>query len=403
MQSHISRVPRVCHVMALAGLGALSAASHAQILCRTTTWFSPTGAAGAPFSNVAAAAGCATPSAGTLTLNTGIYYEPLTLSRPMVITASNGVAQVGNLGSSRTTLKVLSFNTHLFGTFPLPVWQDTDRAQALGTYLEQQRQAGLDIAALQEVWSGGRWDDIQTRANFAYYGYGSRRDSGSTQNSGLAILSSPALSGFSQISYSDENGVDASASKGWIQQTVTKDGFQVGVFITHTQSGDSSGDVSTRAGQFTQLATAISIYRAFNPSHALLVMGDMNASASGAEYSVTMSNQFGGVSAAADIAPNLACLGDGPDTCTTCNSNVIRQAFNGSGNYRIDYILYGNSADGHVRVVPKDYQVLQPHSPTTISGSGYDPNQSGGVTFSLSTNLLSDHEAVYAELELVHD
>lgn len=394
---------RMHHLLALAGLAAICAPSHAQVFCRTVTWFNPTGASNAPFSNVAAAAQCATPLGGSLTINAGSYPEPMTLTRPMTITAANGPAQVGKFGSGHTSLKVFSFNTHLFGTFPLPVWQDQDRAQALGNYLEQKRLEGVDVIALEEVWSSSRWDDIQTRANFPYYGYGSRRDSGSTQNSGLAILSTPPVTNFAQISYNDENGIDASASKGYIQQTISKNGYQVGVFITHTQSGNSSGDITTRASQFAQLATAISIYRAFNPSHAIIVMGDMNASATSNEYLATMSNAFGGTGATADIAPNLACLGDGPLTCTTCDNNLIRQAFNGSGNYRIDYILYGNSADTHLRVVPKDYQVLRPTSPTLISGSGYDPNQSGGVTFTLSTHTLSDHEAVYAEFDLVHD
>ncbi len=384
-------------ILALVGL---ASACHAQsIFCRTTTWFNPTGASTAPFSNVAAAA-CATPSNATLSLNAGFYNEVLTLNRPMLITATSSPAQVGKLPAESTSLKVMSYNTHLFGAWPLPVWQDENRAIAMGVYFNQLRAQGLDLVGLQEVWSPDRWGNIWGLSLFPGRAYGGRIDSGNTQNSGLAVLSQHPISNFAQLSYSNDNGNDASASKGFLQMTITKGSFQIGFFTTHTQSGSDSNDVSDRALQAQQLASAVQIYRSLNPSHAVIVTGDFNMASSSTEFSVTMSNQFGGVAALADLSTNLSCLGD-QETCTTCDDNTVRQAFNGSGNSRIDYILYANSADGSVRVIPKVYDVRRPSSPSLISGDGWNPETFSW--FSLSSHILSDHEALYAEFELVRN
>ncbi|MFA6045191.1 MAG: endonuclease/exonuclease/phosphatase family protein, partial [Phycisphaerales bacterium] len=184
------------------------------------------------------------------------------------------------------------------------------------------------------------------------------------------------------------------------QQTVTKGNFPIGVFITHTQSGDSSGDASTRASQFSQLSVSINLYRALNPTHPIIVMGDFNASDSSAEYTSNMLSSLGNIAHTGDVAVNRTVNSDGTQ-CTTCANNVIRQAFGGSGNSRIDYILYGYSADGHVRLIPKRYDVRTPRAANAISGAGWDPESFSD--FTLTTTLLSDHEAIYAEFDLVRE
>lgn len=381
-------------------VGGTSVANAQTIFCRTVSWFNPSGASNAPFSNVAAAA-CATPTNGTLSLNAGIYNEVLTLDHPMQITATTTTpAVVGKLPTESTSFKVMSYNTHLFGNFPLPSWQDTDRAIAMGVYFNQKRTEGIDLVGLQEVWSSDRWDNIWSLSLYPGRAYGGRVDSGNTQNSGLAALSLHPILGGTQVSYTDDNGNDASASKGILILRIQKGNFTLGVFITHTQSGSDSADVSDRALQMQQLATNISVYRALYPSHAILALGDFNMSYLTTEFTSTLSNQMGGVGGLADTSRNLSCLGDG-DQCTTCADNLVRQAFNGTGNDRIDYIFYGSSADGTVKVIPKDYQVLRPTSPNLISGLGWNPETFSD--FTLSTHTLSDHEAIYAEFELVRN
>lgn len=386
---------KLCTLLPLAAVALAGQAASAQVFCRPITWFNPTGASNAPYSCVAAAY-CATPAGQTLSLHSGTYNERPLLNKNSRITSTNGPAVIGRNAAESTSLKVFCFNTHLFGTFPLPVWQDEDRAIALGNYLSQQRQAGLDLACLQEVWAADRWNDIRTRAGFASSGYGNRIDGSGSQHSGLGILSVNPMTSSVQVSYNSERGNDASATKGFILQTVTKGTFQIGVFVTHTQSGGGSSDADVRSEQMAQLASTIQAYRNLFPANPIIVMGDFNAKDISVEYTI-MSNQFGGVAALADTALNLACLGDGTQ-CTTCNDNTVRQAFGGSGNDRIDYIMYGNSADGSVRIIPKAYDVRRPTSPTPISGLGWDPV--AFLDFELTSTLLSDHEALYAEFEL---
>ena len=203
------------------------------------------------------------------------------------------------------------------------------------------------------------------------------------------------------MAYSDDSGFDASSTKGYLQMTITKAGFQVGVFVTHTQSGEGGSNVSDRRLQIAQLSNAIGVYRAFNPSHAILVMGDFNVNGMTADYTGTMSFRLGGTGAVADIARNLACLGD-DNHCTSCNDNDLNRYFNdtsGTGGTRLDYIMYGNSADGSVRLVPKFYEVRRPLSPVEISGVG-NATQNGGFK-SMTSRTLSDHDALYAEFDLI--
>jgi endonuclease/exonuclease/phosphatase family metal-dependent hydrolase len=387
-------------ILAFAALAGFASATNAQtIFCRPTTWFNPNGTASAPFSNIAAAACASTPN-GTIQLTPGTYFEQGTFNTPTRITSASGPSTIGLNATERTTFKVMSYNTHLFGAFPLPVWQDEDRAIAMGLYFNQRRAEGVDLVGLQEVWASNRWDNIWALSLYPGRAYGGRVDSGNTQNSGLAALSLNPILGGTQVSYTDDNGNDASASKGFLILHIQKGNFHLGVFITHTQSGSDSNDVSDRALQMQQLATNISVYRALYPSHAILALGDFNMSYASTEFTSTLSNQMGGVGALADTSRNLACLGDA-DQCTTCADNTVRQAFGGTGNDRIDYIFYGNSADGSVKFIPKAYQVLRPSSPNLISGTGWNPETFSD--FTLSSHILSDHEALYAEFELVRN
>ncbi|MFA6046267.1 MAG: hypothetical protein WC718_14885, partial [Phycisphaerales bacterium] len=206
---------RFAHIFAFAGLVAIGGLSQAQTYCQRPIYFNPIGTATRPYSNIESAEALTLPFTN-LNIGAGTYYEQLTLDRACTINATSGPVVIGKTGSERTTLKVLSFNTHLFGSFPLPVWQDTDRAQALGIYLFFEREAGLDLVGLQEVWSTSRWDDIRTLSAYPHGGYGGRIDGSGTQNSGLAIMTPYNITNGQQVTYFDERGTDASATKGFL-------------------------------------------------------------------------------------------------------------------------------------------------------------------------------------------
>src|SRR5215467_11437487 len=69
---------------------------------------------------------------------------------------------------------------------------------------------------------------------------------------------------------------DCLASKGFMGVTVSKDGFSIRVYTTHTQASNNSDAVRARESQIAQLADSINSYRATHPSHPVIVMGDFN-------------------------------------------------------------------------------------------------------------------------------
>lgn len=391
-------------VIFTAALAGLAGTANATIFVRPITWFNPSGAASAPYSNFAAAT-CKATVGETVQIQQGTFPDTFTLSKPVTLTTTSGdVATIGTRGSTVIPFKVYCFNLHLFGdVVPFtPVWQDGNRAGAIGGLTNSLRLNGVDVIGYQEVWDPDYWDVIRAVGLYPHGGYGGRRDSGSTQNSGLAIFSLHPLSGGTQISYDDENGLDASASKGYLRQTLVKDGVTIGIWVTHTQSGEGSGDETTRQSQMTQLATEVSAFRALLPHSPVFVLGDFNVKGETFEHSVNMSNAMGGLASLADVATNLgSCNGDST-ACTTCSDNDLREYFNGvKAGTRLDYIMYANSLDGSVRIVPKVYDVQRPLAPNTISGSGF-ATENGGVK-SMSSRMLSDHDAIYAEFEIHKD
>ncbi|CAG0992247.1 hypothetical protein PHYC_02363 [Phycisphaerales bacterium] len=393
-------------ILAAVALAIPSLASAQTVYVRPATWFNPSGAAGAPFSNVRASL-CAVPASGTLHMSGGYFNETLLVTQPVTFTATVGSpSRVGEPGIDRTTLKVFSFNTHLFGNvIPfVPFWEDGARAGAIAGYLNGLRLQGVDLVGLSEIWDADYWPDIRDNCQYPAGGYGGRVDSGNVMNSGLAVFSLHPMLGGTQVSYNDASGNDANASKGYLRQTIVKDGFSIGFWNTHTQAGNGSSNVSDRALQLAQLAFDMNVYRQANPSHIVIAVGDFNVDGGSGEYTGTMSDTMGGTAATADVALNVACLGSSTH-CTSCNDNDLHEFFNGGGGggggTRLDYVLYGNSSDGTVRMVPRVYEWRRPLAPGNISGTGWAPENGG--TRSMTSRHLSDHDAVYSEFDIVRN
>lgn len=398
--------------LTIAAAMALAAGANAQVLIRPETAFDPYMNVGDPFSSIPAAVCASTTMGGnTVRFASGLYRETPTITTPVTLTALPGSsAVIGQPGNQRTTLRVLCWNLHLFGDFPLHVWQDEARAAAIGSYFFQERNAGrLDFAATQEVWAGPEAQILSATAAFPNVRFGSDTEGASVLGSGLMLLSNLPTSSMIQYFFDAERGTDANASKGFTQQTVTKDGFQIGVFVTHLQSGDSEDDVVVRDSQLFQLANVVRFYRTINPTHAVIILGDFNIAPGTTEattslrYKMGFNTTEGEPRQMADISPNLGpCLGDYAH-CTSCSDNIVHEYFYGPGGGagRIDYIFYGGSRDGTVRIVPKVYDHRRPLANTSISGDGWAPDGCGACT--MTTRVLSDHDAVFAEFELHRD
>lgn len=388
-------------LISLAILAGCSAA-QAQVYCRIATWFNPSGTFSRPFSNVGGAL-CAAPNNGTATIYTGDYYETGIYSAPgpRTLTTTSGPVRIGVAGRARTTLKVISYNTHLYGESNqfYSRWADTARSQGLIQFLAAQRAAGVDLVGLQDLFDDDLIYNVWYAQSFPAGNAGNGRRSGAAYGSGLSTFSNTAGTNNAQALYSSVNASDAQVSRSYFRQTFTKDSFGIGLFNTSLQRGTSSQEVSTRATQIQLLANGVLAYRQANPTHVVVITGSFNANDTSTEYTSTMSNQLGGVSGAADIAPNLAYVGAGVSQCTSCGTNELRTAFGGPTNVRNDFILYADSWDGGTRIVPNSYEVLRPTSTAPISAQGYNADTQS--SFNLTSSQLSDHEALLASFDLV--
>ncbi len=257
-----------------------------------------------PWQLVEAAAAALPPGSGELRLYPGVYREAMTLSRPCVLTtATVGSATIGNRAgvAATTSFNVFTWNTHLAGDEAfLPSWLDYTRASEMGDYLRLRRPQ-LDLVSLCEVWDedlflgGDGAQGIRPTAGYANGMHGTRVDNQSegcllipgipptVLNSGLAMMTDHPMSDTIQVSFGDCDGScptdsspDCLASKGFIVATVVKDGFTLRIYNTHTQAGNGGDAVEARQNQIDQMAAHISSYRNANPSHLVIVMGDLN-------------------------------------------------------------------------------------------------------------------------------
>lgn len=385
---------------------ALAAGSaRAQTFCRIATWFNPTGASNAPFSNVAGAA-CATPSGGTLTIASGTYYDSNILlnTGTKTLTTTTGPVLIGAPGSSRSSLRVLSYSAHIFPAgSAYSRWADADRAAGIAQFVAQQRQAGVDLIGIQDYFDDDLAFDLAQGSNYTYRNYANGQRSGAPLGGGLLSFANMTNVGQNEQGlYSTYTPSDSAVSRSFFRLSYTKDGFNICHFNTSLQRGTSGPEITVRASQMQLLAAQILAYRQANPADVVIVTASMNARDTATEYTTTMSNQLGGVSGAADVAPNLACAGAGVSVCTACAQNELRTAFGGPSNVRLDYIFYADSFDGRTRIIPKTYEVLHPAAPQPISAAGF--NADTQTTFQLNASTqLSDHEAIVTTFDLVHN
>jgi endonuclease/exonuclease/phosphatase family metal-dependent hydrolase len=367
-------------------------AAEAQVFVNKPGFFDPSGAASQPFSSIHGAA-CSMSAPGTMAIGPGIYQEAVTLSEPMVLQATGLPVTIGQMSLQGTSLRVISYNCHLFGheEIPgIPRWLDTARAPYIGNVINDD---GADIVALEEVWEP---DFFNTIAAFSGYPHGFYAGNigafPRVLNSGLAVYSPYPIQNPVQFEYDTVNGssFDSLATKGFTQSTITKDGFSIGFFSTHTQSGNAGNDISARAAQLNQLAVAVLIYRSLHPTHPVIIVGDFNVEGETVEHFITMRNAMWGTAHTRDGLRNLPCTSE--SWCTSCQSNQLNHYFNpDSQDTRLDYVLYADSQDGTVEIVPRRYERMEFQIPTGFPALSHD---------GLTTRDLSDHYGVMMDFEL---
>lgn len=374
----------------------------------------PDGSSERPYQLVEAGACKARPN-GTVEIRPGVYNETFTLDYPVRLTAS-GPALIGPVGGQpRVTLKVVTYNTHLFGDEVGGILRFADRARA-ASIADWIRLEDADVVGLQEVWDEELAAAIIQRAGYPHSFYSNEHDeSDDLLNSGLLLLSKHPLLNATQTFYRAEVSIsdcgafsplcllrnptapwkcltectryiDGFASKGFVQATVNKDGFQLGIFITHTQAEHHIDAKKERRKQLEQLGPQIQQYRAANPGAEVIALGDFNVISESGEYYNSLLPLLGLRDAFANRAP---CL-DTTKHRATCdyNQNDLARHFDNTADdcndKRLDYVLYshGNAFD----VLPAKLEVRRYQAETSDQGK--------------TVKDLSDHYGIAVELSL---
>ena len=338
----------------------------------------------------------------TVLIQSGIYNETVTIAKPITLIASGGDAVIGQvIGKSHSTLKILTYNTHLFGDelAGIETFADNTRSRRIA---EQIVSENADIVGLVEVWDEERKEAIDSIVNsdvFRYHLFYDNRTDELTDrlNSGLLLLSRHPIVNSDLIFYDDEEGClpvfdfdcDGWASKGFVRATIVKEGFQIGIFLTHTEAGPNEADV--RRKQLEQLQRAISKYRWDNPGSEVIVIGDFNIVGDvTSEYHDVMMPTV----ELRDSFRHAPCFDDKAAAnvdlqYTARRDNELRQHFEGRSdlvNERLDYILYSHGTSFDVLPIKADVRRFRGPEPIRNNGD--------------SSIDLSDHEGLVVEFSL---
>ncbi len=332
------------------------------------------------------------------------------IGRPARINAVGGTARIGEIRPDSTTLRVLTYNTHLFGTaffgFELPgtVFADADRAAAIGDALAVEN---VDVALLQEVWDPAIGQILINHANFPHVFFDTSIDEvDDAMGSGLMVLSRLPLVAPTLTFFENEDDInvdcaaciatacfpplpacsacilgpcsdwlsdpDSLASKGFTLVTVQKDGFNAAIINTHTQSGGSPEAFGARISQFLELQVAINQWRAFAPDAEVILCGDLNANAlvSPGEYYDWCLPLVGLRDAYRNAPCTVADDSGDPAAQTFARDNDLVRIFGFGGGARYDHILYSMNNTNGYKVLPSSTEIIPYRADPPIEDDG---------------------------------
>lgn len=357
----------------------------------------PTGSLSSPYQMVEAGiVKTKTSSANTVIIAPGKYYETFTIDTPCILKASGGNAIIGELDyQASTTLEIITLNTHLGGDEVFfPSWQDYERADDIADFFGGHNPRP-DVVGFQEIWDedlffgGDGANGIRPRSGYPYGDHGDEESD--VLNSGCALMSNYPLANFLQTEWDDCYGIfECNAAKGWVQATIVKDGFSIGLFDLHAQSDYTDSDIKARKNQMVELKDVVNSYRAQHPSHVVFVMGDFNIYGEGDEYNDTLIPNVGEGAGGKDADRNSPgfILGSS-EQWTYCDCNPLAIYFDDEAvSGRLDYIFYFPSSDGSVEVLPSSVNVLK------FIGRMHSEDN-------LTTNQSSDHWSVHGQFKII--
>lgn len=376
---------------------------------------------------------CRAESGDTIEIRGGIYSEELIIDKRVTLVASGGTATI--VGSAGKRLKLLTYNTHLFGNTPFaPTFMDYVRVVEIANNISAE---DADIVALQEVWDGALaetiYQEIVKKRGDVYNKFwsGEKNESTDYLGTGLMLLSKYPINVFmghyeheASVGWEcglclggctvgtfgiglpacllgcgvvcrDEfkNNSDAFASKGFIYTFIDVDGFPLYVLNTHL---DASGKALEQVGE---LGFLISALRESNPIYGLIVMGDFNIprdpflhlpKTEGISPNMPIFLPYYTILAALNVSDAFltGCCGDGCSDFTDVPDNQLKKIFYPDNEVAqtIDYVFYRNGIG--FNMVPISASVEKYPASSPIS----DGEQ-------LSKDL-SDHYGVVVEFSL---
>ncbi len=330
----------------------------------------------------------------TVLIRGGAYPEQIAIGKRVTLKATGENAVIGQVTSKpHTTLKVLTYNVHLYGEEIFFGWftpdhRDWVRAKFIGDKIIEE---DADVVGLQEVWDEDLAEVIinRTANRYPYHYYSTQEDElTDALNTGLLLLSKHRIL-WSRLIYYDEEkflSLDAFASKGFMIATIEKDGFRIDVFNTHTES--SSSDV--REEQLKEMKKWIEkkykdwLINVWD-NHEVIVIGDFNVNGNSSEYNNTLMPILG----MKDSFRNAPCFDKKLKFTYLANNDLVHNFNYTKENLLLDYVFYSHGK--FFNVIPINAEVKPYKAPSPI------------IDGDESSEDLSDHYGLAVEFSLFRD
>ena len=294
--------------------------------------------------------------------------------------------------SDRFTLRVMTYNTHLFGAGgPAPDFNDLGRLEEIVERVRAQSPPP-DIIGFNEVFDQDLQDKLCDKLRDLYpHRHISKTEYIFLKDSGLFLVSKYPFEGVSFHSYDSASGWDWWADKGVLYTKIRlpDDIGSVGIAITHTQSGHVEKCIETRKEQLHELSIIINEFLLSNARMPLIVMGDINVPGDTDEYDQMM-NIIGLSDAWRKLHPeNLGYTFD-------FDENDLAKYFKEDGDIkgRLDYVLYTQKPSYYAICDPVSCELVKYRSEARI---GEDTPHS---IFLPTLYHLSDHYGLTAEFDI---
>ncbi|WP_405769395.1 sphingomyelin phosphodiesterase [Actinacidiphila glaucinigra] len=262
-------------------------------------------------------------------------------------------------------LRLVSSNVMMLPRTLYPNWGQLQRADLIAAsgYVQ-----GADVLVFQEAFDNGASDRLQAnlRGRYPYQtpvlgrsksGWDRTEGAYSSltpEDGGVTILSKWPILEKVQHVYGDACGADWFSNKGFVYAVLDVNGTRVHVVGTHTQADDSacgSGEAaSVRAAQNREIDAFLDA-RAIPAAEPVVVAGDLNTDAGGAEYARMLADLD---VAAPDADPGPVASFD-PAT-----NSVAYDRYPDDPAQRLDHALLRNS---HARPARWNNRVVDEHSP----------------------------------------